>query len=142
MCDYCDCRAQPEIAGLSADHELLLSMTAALRRSLAAGLSIEAHHLDELADLLLPHTEREEVGVFTALRDVGVEADYVIRFEDDHRQIEELMASAAGVRSAVGPLIELVEDHFLREETDLFPARQLLAPDRWDAVEQRVSQPC
>ena len=80
MCDYCDCRAQPEIAGLSADHELLLSMTAGLRRSLAAGLSIEAHHLDELADLLPIHTEREEVGVFAALRDVGVEADYVIRF--------------------------------------------------------------
>ena len=141
MCDYCDCRAQPEVAALSADHERLLSMTAALRRSLAAGLPVDAHQLGELAGLLLPHAEREEVGVFAALRDVGVEPDYVGRFEDDHRQIDEMLASAARVPSAVGPLIELVEDHILREETDLFPAaRQLLAPDQWDAVDQRVSQ--
>ena len=143
MCDYCDCRAQPEIAALSADHERLLSLTATLRRSLAAGLPVDGQQLDELAGLLLPHAEHEEVGLFAAFRDVGVDLDYVGRFEGDHRQIEELLASAAGERSAVRPLIELVEDHILREETDMFPAaRQLLDPDQWDAVDHRVSQPC
>jgi hypothetical protein len=48
----------------------------------------------------------------------------------------------AHVQSAVGPVVELLADHTLREETDLFPAaRQLLAPDQWDAVDQRVFQP-
>jgi hemerythrin-like domain-containing protein len=139
VCDYCDCRSQPEIAALSADHERLLSMTAALRRSLAVGVPIERRDLGELADLLLPHAEREEIGVFAALRDGGVETEYVGRYEDDHRRIDDLLAGAARLPSAAGPLIELVEDHILREETDLFPAaRQLLAPERWDAVDQRV----
>ena len=66
--------------------------------------------------------------MFAALRDVGVEPDYVGRFEDDHQRIEERLASAAGERRVRRPLIALVEDHILREETDLFrAARQLLA---------------
>ncbi len=36
-------------------------------------------------------------------------------------------------------MIELLEDHILREETDMFPAaRQLLDPEQWEAVDQRV----
>jgi hypothetical protein len=56
--------------------------------------------------------------------------------------MEELLVGAAREPSALRPLIELVEDHILREETDLFPAaRQLLDPAEWYAVDHRVSQP-
>lgn len=139
VCDYCDCRSQPEIAALSADHGALLSMTAALRLALAADHPVHGRPLEELRDLLVAHTEREELGLFAALRTAGVGPDYVDWFEDDHHRIEELLTSAAEERNAVRPLIELVEDHILREETDMFPAaRQLLDPDDWDAIDDRV----
>ena len=102
-------------------------MTAVLRRGVAAGGPVDEDLVEELAGLLVAHAEREEVGVFAALRDVGVEPDYVGRFEGDHRRIEELLAGVARGPRAVRALIELVEDHILREETDMFPAaRQLL----------------
>lgn len=44
MCDYCDCRAQPEIAALSAQHEEILAVVGALRRLLDDGCDVgEAH---------------------------------------------------------------------------------------------------
>lgn len=139
MCDYCGCRSQPEIAALSADHERLLSMTAALRRSLEAGERITRRCLDELAAVLVPHAEREEIGIFAALRDVGVDESYVARFEGDHVRIDGLLAAARSEPSAVVTLIELIEKHIFREETDMYPAaRQLLDPARWDAVDLSV----
>jgi hypothetical protein len=141
MCDYCDCRSQPEIAALSGDHEQLLSMTASLRRTLEAGHPVDGRQIGELAELLLPHAEREQLGLFAALRDVGVGPDYVGRFEDDHHRIDDLLVSAAHERNALRTLIDLVEDHIFREETDMFPAaRQLLDPEHWDAVDHRVAQ--
>ena len=141
MCDYCDCRSHLEITALSADHEALLSVTAAMGESLAAGHPVSGHHVDELRGLLVPHAQREEVGLFAAMRDAGVDPHYVGWFEDDHQRIEGLLATAAHDCSAARLLIELVEDHILREETDMFPAaRQLLDPDQWDAVDGRVLQ--
>ncbi len=140
MCDYCDCRAQPQIAALSAEHERMLSVTAAIRRSVAAGRAVSAE-VDELGGLLSPHAEREEIGLFAVLRDAGVDASYVGRFEDEHRRIETLLSSARDDVPAAVMLVDLLEDHILHEETDMFPAsRQLLDAEMWAAVDDAVSR--
>jgi hemerythrin-like domain-containing protein len=140
MCDYCDCRSQPQIAALSAEHEQLLALAAAIRRQLAAGRSLRPE-LDGLIELLAPHAHREEVGLFAALRDAGVEGGYVGRFEVDHRDLEDLLERAQHDVGAAASLVELLEDHILREETDMFPAaRQLLDAAMWEAVDEAVSQ--
>ena len=80
--------------------------------------------------------------MFVAFRDVGVDSDDVGRFEADHLRIEKMLASATSERRVLRPLIELLEDHILREETDMFPAaRQLLDSAQWDAVDHRVLEP-
>ena len=133
MCDYCDCRAQRELADLSADHELLLILTRRIRTAAPSSL---AFWRSELAASLLPHAEREERGVFAALRDSDVDSSYVDRFEDDHRRVHELLETEA-TPEALAELVDLLEDHIQREETDLFPAaRQLVTPERWDAVDR------
>jgi hemerythrin-like domain-containing protein len=133
MCDYCGCRSEPEIAALSADHERMLALTAALRR---------AHETDtaapeliaELTGMLGPHARREERGVFAALVAEGIDAAYVLQFEHEHDTLEELLGRA-DVPHQIEQIVDLLEDHILREESDLFPAaHQLLGSDAWAMI--------
>ena len=66
MCDYCDCRSHPEIAALSADHEVLLALLADLRRATDAGDAERAEM--PLGALLDDHVAREESDLFPAAR--------------------------------------------------------------------------
>jgi hemerythrin-like domain-containing protein len=133
MCDYCGCRSEPEIAALSTDHERMLALTARLRRVHDAGDSA-AELLAELAGVLGPHARREERGVFAALVAEGVGAEYVARFEHDHDTLEGLMShNDAGSQTL--RIVELLEHHILREESDLFPAAyQMLGSDAWATI--------
>jgi len=138
MCDYCGCRSEPEIAALSADHERMLALTAGLRRALAADVPANAL-IDELAGLLGPHARREERGVFAALVAEGIDAEYVMRFEHEHDTLEELLAGAER-RQQMLRIVDLLEDHILREESDLFPAaHQLLGSDAWATIAAAVA---
>ena len=139
MCDYCDCRSQPQIAALSAEHERLLAITAAIRRGLAAGRAVRPE-LDELTELLAPHAQKEEVGLFAVLRQAGVAEDYVGHFEEEHRRLEGLLETAGSEDQAATALVDLLDEHILREETDMFPAaRQLLDAAQWDTIDEAVS---
>jgi hemerythrin-like domain-containing protein len=133
MCDYCGCRSEPEIAALSADHEHMLELTAQLRR--AHEMSVSA--LDvvaELAGALGPHARREERGIFAALVAEGVDAEYVAVFERDHDIIHDLLSRDDAPSQALR-IVELLEDHILREESDLFPAaHQMLGSDAWASI--------
>lgn len=139
MCDYCDCRSHPEVAALSADHEVLLALLADLRGAIAAGDARRATIvLGALHGRLEHHAAREERGVFTQLREAAVAGDYVDEFERDHHHIHELLddAGRGHWQATAREVVELLGDHIAREESDLFPAaHQLLAPEQWDAVD-------
>jgi hemerythrin-like domain-containing protein len=149
VCDYCDCRSHPEIADLSSDHEALTSMLGRLRSAVQAEDRFAAAALvTTVHDTLHSHATREEHGVFAALR-AQVGDAYVRMFEDDHPSIHELLDRADGddwVLACTG-LVELLGDHILREESDLFPAaHQLLTSDQWariteDQLERTGSHP-
>ena len=137
MCDYCDCRSQPAIADLSADHDRLRSLTAELRRTVRGGDRARLPDVtSRLAVVLVPHGEREERGVFAALAAAGVDPAYVERFTRDHDALDALLDAAShGDTDAALALADLLDGHLLREESDLFPAaRQLLSPADWDLV--------
>lgn len=142
MCDYCDCRSHPQIAVLAEDHERALAVTAAIRRALAADDPATAAGLiGELAATLPPHFDREERGVFERLRRSGIGDDYVARFDAEHTELGALLQSSPSADVAAR-LVGLLEDHILREETDMFPAaHQVLAPGDWDAIDEQVGLP-
>jgi hypothetical protein len=88
----------------------------------------------------------KEDGVFAQLRAADVDGHYVDRFEQDHQEIDRLLAdcSGSGGRRHADLLSRLLGEHLAREESDLFPAaHQLLRPDQWDAVDtaDRATQP-
>jgi hemerythrin-like domain-containing protein len=133
MCDYCGCRSEPEIAALSADHEHMLELTAQLRRAHEMGVSA-LDVVAELAGALGPHARREERGIFAALVAEGVDAEYVAVFERDHDIIHDLLSRDDAPSQALR-IVELLEDHILREESDLFPAaHQMLGSDAWASI--------
>ncbi len=74
MCDYCDCRSHPQIASLSADHEVILSLLVRLTRAVDNGDDELARaSLADLDTLLDRHATLEDRGVFTELRRADVE---------------------------------------------------------------------
>ena len=133
MCDYCGCRSEPEIAALSADHERMLGLTAGLRRAHETGTPA-ADLAAELTRMLGPHPRREERGMLAALVAEGIDADYVMRFEHEHDTHAELLAGTDTERQVL-EIVDLLEDHIFREESDLFPAaHQLLGSDAWATI--------
>ena len=139
MCDYCDCRSQPEIKLLADQHEQILAVAEALRAAHSLPTERVAALLHDLADLLVPHTTREEVGLFAQLRAV-VAPEYLARFVDDHRRMDELLAASVHDHCHIGELVDLLDEHTRDEETDMHPAaRQLLGPEQWAAVDCAVA---
>jgi len=132
-CDYCGCRSEPKIADLSADHERFLVLTAQIRRAHEEGAPA-SELIAELAGTLGPHARREERGVFAALIADGIDPEYVAQFELDHGQLEDLLSGDDPLSHTLR-IVELLEDHILREESDLFPAaHQLLGSDAWATI--------
>ena len=136
MCDYCDCRSHGEIATLSEQHQAVQEQLAHLAATVRCGdLVRTAAAVDVLVETLVPHTEREERGIFAQLRAADVDHTYVARFERDHVEIDDLLASARQDLDAAAELIRRLNEHIAREESDLYPAaHQLLSPQQWDAI--------
>lgn len=137
MCDYCDCRSQPEIARLSAEHERIGEVLGELRR-------VAPEHvdrlLDELVAVLAPHSAREEVGLYPQLRAAGIGAD-VDRLAQEHQLIDAAFAEACRDPSTVGVAADLLARHIFEEETDVFPAaRQLLDPSAWSEIDHATAR--
>jgi hemerythrin-like domain-containing protein len=131
MCDYCDCRSIAPISQLSVEHEEALTLIAGVRSTVAAAQPPDAQ-LTRLAELLARHTEREERGLFTELRTAGIGDGYVDGLLDEHRQLDDL---AGAPPRRILELVDVLEQHIVREETDVFPAaRQLLSAEQWERI--------
>ena len=142
MCDYCDCRSHPQIGALSADHDVLLELLDALRASVEADDANQARDLvSQLGEVLHGHAAREERGVFTQLRREVLDESYVAMFEHDHEVLHGLLEACAAEdwHRPAGELVDVLREHIVREETDLFPAaHQMLEPNHWSAVDAAV----
>ncbi len=87
MCEYCGCKEVPAITELRDEHHDLLDQVDHVRRALAAGDGDGARdQLGALVSHLQQHVDREEQGIFTALRKQGDYAD----------EVDDLEASTAG----------------------------------------------
>ncbi|HTH06581.1 MAG TPA: hemerythrin domain-containing protein [Ilumatobacteraceae bacterium] len=140
MCDYCDCRAQPEIQALSNEHERILEVVGKLRRNEGETADRLDQSLDALAELLGTHTAREEAGIFSRLRSAQIDDGYLDRFESDHTLIDQTLVAAKADHRRIEALLVIVTNHILHEETDMYPAaRQILGPADWEQIDRAVA---
>ncbi len=95
--------------------------------------------LEQVQAELEPHTRREEVGVYSVFREVGLDFDYSKRFVDDHVDITDLLTRSFGDHTVVTELLARLDQHILEEESDVFPAaQQLFSGADWAEVERRL----
>jgi hemerythrin-like domain-containing protein len=142
MCDYCGCRdLTPAIGELSEEHERMLDLGYRLRRAVAArdhAAALEV--LDGLEPLVGHHTDKEEQGLFSALREVWGADDRLDTLVGEHEEVDALLAEVRrgdpGWPDAAERAVAVLSQHLLDEETDLFPyAMYELSPTQWERVE-------
>lgn len=122
MCDLCGCRRIPEIAELGAQHERIETLAAAVMEALSSESANLVESIIELREALSPHVSREEQGIFTQARQLGIGAESIGELTEDHRRFAQILAEPEKLDRA--ELVRLVDDlimHITIEEFDLFP---------------------
>ncbi len=153
MCEYCGCQEIVSIAVLTAEHDAVRVIASELLRTLAAdelqapGKAAHDPVMDSvqgpcvrLLELLVPHTQVEEHGLFAVM--AAEFPDHVAALEAEHRLIEPALAAAAarehppGWRQTLTDALLLLTRHILTEQDGLFPASLIsLGSEDWLSIE-------
>lgn len=142
MCGHCGCQGVDAIGELRDEHVALLDEAHAVRRAVAAGdRSAAVEALTGLVGHLTRHVQREERGVFTALREQGDFADEVLALEGEHLALDGAIASldprGVDFEARVLGLLEELDEHIEREDLGIFPVSVVtLGAAGWDTVER------
>ena len=141
MCEHCGCRGVEPIAELMDEHYELLDEAHALRHALAAGdRSAASEIVDRLAKHLDVHVQREEHGIFAALRDDGEFLEEVEALEREHAAFDTAMDAldplALDFEHGVADLLRELEEHVARENLGIFPVSVVtLGAAGWNRIE-------
>jgi hemerythrin-like domain-containing protein len=143
VCEYCGCLDLDAIAELTAEHDVVVTLSGQVRRALVAGdLDLAADGVRSIVAVLAPHTAVEEGALFPAMvEDFG---DHVAGLVDEHRQIEQVLAESAD-RTPYDPfwpgrleqILVTLREHIIKEQDGVFPAAlATLSTAQWDQVDE------
>ena len=147
MCEYCGCQALEAIAALTAEHERIRDAAdSALRAARDGRMAVARPLVEQLVELLRPHTTIEERGLFPAMADEFGPAMRTL--EGEHRSLDAAFGALLAPRAQLSGndqtgwadhLDRAVRDlfaHILREQDGVFPAAlSLLAPHQWEQLD-------
>lgn len=142
MCEYCGCRGVPPIAELMDEHAALVDEASHVRHDLASGNPAAAMgRLTSLVTRLNRHVQREEDGIFRALRQEGEFLDELDQLEADHRRFEatisELDIDSADFTARVTRMLDDLAVHVERENLGIFPVSVVtLGSEGWTTIDQ------
>jgi hemerythrin-like domain-containing protein len=142
MCSYCGCRNIPVIATLNAEHDAIVNSTYALQVAFRDQDAESAKTAGKvLAELLHPHTRREQDGLFAEMRKDELFTEHIASLCAEHAELDaELELIATGDLTRITAMITLLNNHIDREENGLFPAAlAYLNDDQWDVIQQADS---
>lgn len=140
MCGHCGCHEVDAVAELVREHDALVEQSAAVSAALARGDRAAARTLlSALVGHLGTHVEREEHGLFAALREQGDFAGEVQALEGEHRDLDHavghLDTEDPGFEAAVRELLADLAVHIEREDVGVFPVSVVtLGASGWDTV--------
>ncbi|MFD0317885.1 hemerythrin domain-containing protein [Streptomyces flavalbus] len=142
MCEYCGCQSLTTIDELTQEHETVVGLIAQVRDAHRDGhIARMAELARRITEVLVPHTQVEEGGLFPAM--AAEFPEQIAALEAEHRRVEAVLAEAEGPFLAdptwPGRLIDtlnLLREHILKEQDGVFPAAlAFLDPEQWEAVE-------
>ncbi|HZM67372.1 MAG TPA: hemerythrin domain-containing protein [Nakamurella sp.] len=139
MCSYCGCRNIPMIAMLNAEHDAIVNSSYALEIAFR-DRDVESARTagKELAELLHPHTRREQVGLFAEMKQDELFTEHIASLCAEHDELDvELEAIIGGELTQIPTMLALLNNHIDREENGLFPAALAFLDDnQWDIIQR------
>ncbi|MFN7684677.1 MAG: hemerythrin domain-containing protein [Oligoflexia bacterium] len=121
---------------LRADHRHLQSLFESLRQT--ADFGERRDLFEEVRDSLELHADLEERVFYPVFRRNPQWAELIEEAIEDHRLMDEMVTELGVVHDAedfsdlLDELVEAIEEHFVEEESELFPALiPLLAETEW-----------
>jgi hemerythrin-like domain-containing protein len=141
VCEYCGCRQVAPIAELMDEHDALSVEGDELQRALSSGDRERASALlRSLVDHLTDHVRKEEVGLFTAMREQGEFVDEVDALEQEHTDLDEAVAALdpddPGLHERLAGVLAELGRHIERENLGIFPVSVVsLGARGWDRVD-------
>ena len=142
MCEYCGCRGVPPIAELMDEHTALVDQAHYVRHDLHAGNpSAAMSRLTGLVAQLDRHVQREEDGIFRAMRTAGEFLDEIDELEGEHRDFAVAIAAldpdSPDFAAQVTRLLDDLDVHVEREDLGIFPVSVVtLGATGWATVDQ------
>jgi len=141
MCEYCGCDGIPAVAELIAEHDAIRDLARVARQAATAddrpGAVVA---VGRIMELLGPHTQIEEQGLFAAM--VGEFGGYISSLIGEHIALDAAFAEfgmdqpAPGWQQRLIAALDHLFEHILREQDGLFPAAlAALTPAEWDVVD-------
>ena len=130
------------IGELMDEHTALVDLGHQVRQNLDAGEPAAAMaRLSVLVGHLERHVQREERGIFKALREEGEFVDEIDELEVEHRdlaaKIGSLDAGSAGFAAQVTKLLDDLAVHVEREDLGIFPVSVVtLGSSGWELIDQ------
>lgn len=143
MCDWCGCDKIRTVAELTEEHDQVISLIGDVLKAISSNeIDVVAEVVRHMIDILAPHTEVEEDGLFPAMAEHF--PGNVARLVDEHRHIETVLNEALNGTPSdpswpkrLSDILTLLRLHIIREENDLFPsAQQFLDPEQWVVIEE------
>lgn len=127
------------------EHDALTEEADVLRRALAAGDRDRAGELlGALVAHLQDHVRKEEVGLFTAMRDAGEFVEEVEALEQEHLDLDSAIAAlhlSPALDAQLAPVLAELSRHIHRENFGIFPVSVVsLGARGWDLVEDARHQ--
>ena len=141
MCEYCGCRELPAIAELMDEHTALADEGHFVRQALGTGdIDGAMRHLTGLVAHLERHVQREEDGIFLAMRAADEFIDEIDDLEGEHRDLAAVVAAldvdSTSFASDVSRLLDDLDTHVEREDLGIFPVSVVtLGASGWATVE-------
>lgn len=124
------------------EHYALADDGVRLTEAMRSGdLALAEEVLQRLLAHLETHVRREEDGVFTALRDMGEFTDEIDQLEQEHVDLDAMVAGMSvddeGFLPALHTFLTELTDHMERENLGIFPVSVVtLGADGWNTVER------
>lgn len=142
MCEYCGCRGVPAIGELMDEHTALVDEAHHVRHDLGSGnTSAAMARLTGLVAHLDRHVQREEEGIFRAMRTAGDFVDEIDALEGEHRDLSTAIAAldpdSADFATQVTGLLDDIDVHVEREDLGIFPVSVVtLGASGWAIVDE------
>ena len=142
MCEYCGCRGVAPIAELMDEHSALVDQAQDVRQALSSEDPATAmSRLIALVAHLDRHVQREEEGIFRAMRGTGEFVDEVDELESEHRDFAATIAGLDVGSPNFGPtvtrLLDDLDQHVEREDLGIFPVSVVtLSANGWAIVDE------